>query len=84
MIAALILAAPSLALVAWLVVAAIATREPRKQFALAYVHADDVARFVAEGWYEVGVDRRYGSRIMRYDGAHAPQPQRRVVLGRGA
>lgn len=58
----------------------------RNTFTLAYVHADDVPRFVADGWHEVGVDPRYGSRIMRRDAddvADSYAPTRRLVEGRG-
>lgn len=56
---------------------------PRDSFALAYIHRNDVAHFVAQGWHEVGVDPRYGSVIMRYDGPVAATPKRGTVLGRG-
>lgn len=83
---------PSALLLAWLCVAAVVTRgtqrpalhPARGSFALAYVHRDDVARFAAEGWHEVGVDPRYGSVIMRRDGGDTTAPDRGVVLGRGA
>lgn len=54
-------------------------------FCVAYIHRDDVARFEAEGWHEVGVDPRYGSRIMRRDGAlaDAPRATRRLTEGAG-
>lgn len=61
-------------------------REARNTFALAYVHADDVPQFVADGWHEVGVDPRYGSRIMRRDAEDVTDsyaPTRRLVEGRG-